>query len=436
MRGTGTPPGISGGVSIDDGRRRRPGKMKLVVEKSGGLSGSVTAPPSKSHTHRAVIIASLAYGSSVIDNPLMSDDCIATIEACRQLGAKIEAGKVLKIDGVGGKPRTPAAQIDVRSSGTTIRFMTAVSALCDGTTTLTGDGSVRARPFGPLLRSIKDLGAKSAESILGNGCPPVAVTGKLNGGTTVIEGYSSQFVSGLLVACPLAEAASEISVRNMRSRPYVAMTLEHLGRAGAKVRHEALSKFYIDGNQPYGSLDYTVPGDHSSAAFLRAAAEVTGSDFEILGLDEQDSQGDRAITGMIRKIRSGDAREIDLRDTPDLLPVAAVLGCHAEGTTILKNAGHARHKESDRISALCAELKKMGAAIEERPDGLVIRGSGLKGAELDGHGDHRIVMALAVAALVADGRSVINGAGTLSKSYPRFAEDMARLGANMRVVSD
>lgn len=410
--------------------------MKLVVEKSGGLSGSVTAPPSKSHTHRAVIIASLAGGTSTIQNPLMSDDCVATIEACRQFGAKIEAGKALKIDGVGGKPRTPATEIDVKSSGTTIRFMTAVSALCDGTTRLTGDGSVRARPFGPLLQSVKDLGAKGAESILGNGCPPVAITGKLKGGRTVIEGYSSQFVSGLLVACPLAEAASEIVVRNMRSRPYVTMTLEHLGRAGVKVRHEGLRKFHIDGNQPFGTLDYRVPGDHSSAAFLRAAAEVTGSDFEILGLDERDSQGDRAIAGIITKMRSGDRREIDLRDTPDLLPVAAILGCHARGTTILKNVPHARHKESDRISALCAELEKMGAAIEERPDGLVIRGCALKGAELEGHGDHRIVMALAVAALVAEGRSVIDGADTLSKSYPGFVQDMARLGANMRVVPD
>ena len=410
--------------------------MKLVVERTGQLHGAVTAPPSKSHTHRAVIIASLACGTSTIENPLMSGDCIATMDACRKFGARLDAGDVLRVEGVGGMPKTPVSDIDVKSSGTTIRFMTAVSALCDGTTNLTGDSSIRARPFGPLLRSLTDLGAERAESINGNGCPPVAITGNLKGGRTVIEGYSSQFISGLLVACPLTKADSEIEAQNMVSRPYVRMTLEHLERAGAKVRHEALKKFHIEGDQSYGPLNYTVPGDHSSAAFLRAAAYITDSDIEISGLDEHDIQGDRAVTDIMREMRSGDKREIDLRDTPDLLPVSAVLGCTANGTTILKNAQHARRKESDRISALGTELKKMGADIEERPDGLVVRGSGLRGARLDGHGDHRIVMALAVAALGAQGRSIINGADTLSKSYPRFVDDMARLGANMRVVED
>ena len=410
--------------------------MKLVVEKTGKLAGTVTVPPSKSHTHRAVIIASLASGTSTIGNPLLSSDCIATIDACRKMGAQLDVGDVLKITGVDGRPRTPVSEIDVQNSGTTIRFMTAVSALCDGTTRLTGDSSMQARPFGPLLRSITDLGAERAESINGNGCPPVAITGRLRGGRTVIDGYSSQFVSGLLVCCPLAKADSELEVRNLRSRPYVRMTLEHLERAGARIRNEELKRFHIDGAQSYRPVGYTVPGDHSSAAFLLAAARVTDSDIEILGLDRNDSQGDRAFADMLDDMGSGDKRELDLRDMPDLLPVLAVLGCHADGTTILKNAQHARHKESDRISALCAELKKMGADIEERPDGLVVRSSRLEGADLDGHGDHRIVMALAVAALDAQGRSIVNDAGTLSKSYPGFVDDMARLGAKMRVVED
>jgi len=410
--------------------------MKLIVERTEKLSGAVTAPPSKSHTHRALIIASLAGGTSTIRNALPSDDCNATIVACRKFGAELEIGEALTVKGVGGKPQTPQTEIDVKSSGTTIRFLAAVSALCDGTTKLTGDGSIRARPFGPLLRSIKELGAERAESILGNGCPPLAITGKLKGGRTVVEGYSSQFVSALLVACPLAGTGSELLVRNLRSRPYVRMTLEHLERAGAKVRHEELKRFFIEGDQAYKPLQYTVPGDHSSAAFLRAAAYIADSEIQITGLDENDSQGDRALTGMMRELATGNMRELDLRDTPDLLPVAAVLGCHADGTTVLKNAPHARHKESDRISALCAELKKMGASVVERPDGLVVASSALKGAMLDGHGDHRIVMALAVAALDADGRSVIDHADTLSKSYPRFVEDLVRLGANIRVVEE
>ena len=410
--------------------------MKLVVERTEKLAGAVTAPPSKSHTHRALIIASLADGISTIRNPLRSGDCLATIEACKKLGAGFEAGEALVITGVGGRPRTPGTGIDVKSSGTTIRFLAAVSALCGGTTTLTGDASVRARPFGPLLRSLCDLGALRAESLPGNGCPPLAISGRLKGGRTVMDGTSSQFVSALLLACPLAGADSEIVVRDLRSRPYVRMTLEHLERTGAFVRHEGLERFFIGGNQAYKPLRYTVPGDHSSAAFLRTAAHITDSEIEIFGLDEHDSQGDRALIGVMKEMASGQRRELDLRDIPDLLPVAAVLGCHAEGITVLRNAPHARHKESDRISALCAELKKMGAGIEERPDGLVVTGSALKGAELEGHGDHRIVMALAVAALNASGTSVINGAGTLSKSYPGFVEDLVRLGAHMRVVED
>jgi 3-phosphoshikimate 1-carboxyvinyltransferase len=410
--------------------------VKLVVDKTGKLSGAVTAPPSKSHTHRAIIIASLACGTSTIENPLLSGHCIATLDACRKFGAKLEVGKVLRIAGVGGRPKTPRSRIDVRNSGTTIRFMTAVSALCPGVTELTGDASIRARPMGPLLRSLTDLGARGAESLNGNGCPPVAVTGMMKGGHTVVDGFSSQFISGLLVACPLAEADSAIEVRNLNSRPYVRMTLEHLERAGANIRHNQLKKFHMEGAQSYGPVHYTVPGDHSSAAFLLAAAFITDSDIDVLGLDEKDSQGDRTISGIMRKMRSRDRREIDLRDTPDLLPVSAVLGCHAEGTTILKNAQHGRHKESDRISALCAELKKMGADIEERRDGLVVRSGGLRGARLDGHGDHRMVMALAVAALGATGRSIINGAEALSTSYPDFVDDLARLGAKMRMVED
>jgi 3-phosphoshikimate 1-carboxyvinyltransferase len=214
------------------------------------------------------------------------------------------------------------------------------------------------------------------------------------------------------------------------------MTLEHMRRAGVTVGHEGLDKFYIEGGRSYRPADYTVPGDHSSAAFLRAAAFVTGSEIRIEGLEENDIQGDRVITDIIRRMGSGSKRRIDMRDIPDLLPVAAVLGSHAAGATVLKNAGHARHKESNRISALSAELGKMGARIEETPDGLVVSESRLRGADVDGHGDHRIVMALAVAALDADGKTVIAGAETLSKSYPDFVDDLARLGANIRKVPD
>jgi 3-phosphoshikimate 1-carboxyvinyltransferase len=410
--------------------------MKLVVERTGKLGGSVTAPPSKSHTHRAIVIASLADGVSKIENPLRSADCQATIDACRKFGAEIAAGDPLEVKGVAGRPRNPGTVIDAGNSGTTIRFMTAISALCDGKTSLTGDSSVRTRPIDPLLRSLIDLGASKAQSINGNGCPPVTVAGRMKGGRTAIDGSSSQFVSALLVSCPLAACDTAIDARDLISRPYVRMTLEHLERAGAMVRHRELREFRIEGNQSYEPVSYAVPGDYSSAAFLMAAAHITESQIEIKGLDGNDSQGDRAIMDIIGQMRSGNRRVMDLQDTPDLLPICAVLGCNSDGTTVLTNVSHARQKESDRIFALCAELRKMGAHIEERPDGLTVRGSGLKGAELDGHGDHRVVMALAVAALNAEGPSTVNDADTISNSYPGFVEDLAHLGANIKVVGE
>jgi 3-phosphoshikimate 1-carboxyvinyltransferase len=381
-----------------------------------------------------MIIASLATGTSTIENPLLSDDCLATIEACKKIGAELDAGKLLKVTGVGGKPRTPKSEIDVHNSGTTIRFMTAVTALCDGITKLTGDSSIQARPIGPLLSSLTDLGAKGAVSVKGNGCPPVAITGKMTGGKTSIDGQSSQFLSGLLLACPLAEGGSEIDVKDLNSRPYVKMTLEHLKIAGAKVHDDEMKRFHIDGGQSYKPFRIKVPGDYSSAAFVIVAAKITGSTIKILGLDQNDSQGDKAIITILQQMRSGNKREIDMRDTPDLLPVTAVLGCCSEGTTVLRNVPHARLKESDRISTLCKELKKMGANIEERPDGLMVSRSELKGAKLDGHKDHRIVMALAVAALNAQGKSIINDADMVSTSYPMFVGDLVGLGANIKVV--
>ncbi|MBM4249093.1 MAG: 3-phosphoshikimate 1-carboxyvinyltransferase [Euryarchaeota archaeon] len=407
---------------------------RIVVSRTRELSGTVRAPPSKSHTHRALAVACLARGRSTVHNALLSDDCLATAECFRRLGAVVEFGKAVRVTGVDGRPRAAPFGIDVGNSGTTLRFLTAVCALCDGETVIDGGGTIRRRPVGPLLRALSDLGARRAESVPGNGCPPAAVAGRLRGGRVPVYGFSSQFVSALLLALPLAPRDSVVEAMTLNSRPYVAMTMEHLERAGAGVRFEEPGTFRIDGGQSYWPSDYAVPGDHSSAAFLRAAAFITESDINITGLDPRDSQPDRAIGGIISQMGVGSTRELDLRDMPDLLPVAAALGCHAAGTTVLRNVRHSRAKESDRISAMCAELRKLRARITERPDGLVVTGSELAGARLDGHNDHRIVMALAVAALRAEGRTVIDGAETLSKSYPGFVDDLRALGARIRVV--
>jgi 3-phosphoshikimate 1-carboxyvinyltransferase len=353
------------------------------------------------------------------------------VEACKAFGAtieKVDAG--LKIKGVDGKPRPPKTIIDVGNSGTTIRFMTCIAALCKGKVTLTGDDSIKERPIEPLLASLNDLGAE-AISLKTTGTPPVAVTGRLKGGRTTLRGISSQFLSGLLIACPLADLDTELVVVDLKSKPYVEMTLDHLKRVGVKIHHDGLKRFQIPGRQMIQPMDYTVPGDYSSAAFLIAAGFITKSKIDISGLDPDDKQGDKMILRIIEEMKTGGERVISLKDTPDLLPIVAVLGCFADGTTVVKNVEHARLKESDRIASICSELEKMGADVEELEDGVKVKKSKLKGAKLNGHRDHRIVMALAVAGLGASGTTIIDDAELIMVSYPGFVEAMQRLHAKI-----
>lgn len=408
--------------------------MKLIVQNTAALAGEVLVPPSKSHTHRAIIIASLSEGTSRISNPLRSGDITSTIEACKAFGARFQrTGTILKVTGVAGRPAVPLRVIDVGNSGTTIRLMGSLAALCDGSTTLTGDESIQGRPMGPLLTCLNDLGAQ-ARSIRDDENPPVEIIGPMQGGSTTLQGLSSQFLSSLLIASPLAAGSTRISVVNLRSSPYAAMTLTHLERAGAVIDSNGGDEFKIGGGQLYTAQDFTVPGDFSSAAFLLAANHVTDSRVEVLGLDDE-NQADRFILEIMRRMQSDESRVFDLGECPDLLPITAVLGCYSQGRTTLRNVEHARLKECDRITAICSELAKMGARIEERPDGLTVERSSLRGAVLDGHKDHRIVMALAVAALRASGRTEISDSEVISISFPDFIGVMRGIGADMTEVA-
>jgi len=409
--------------------------MKLVVKKTNELNGKICAPPSKSHTHRAIILASLAAGTSTIKNPLLSEDCLATIKACKAIGAdiKFDSHSNLQIKGVNGKIQTPKDIIDVGNSGTTIRLMTSIIALCNGKVVLTGDESIRKRPIDYLLNSLNDLGANT-KSINMNGCPPVLVEGQIRGGKTTLEGISSQFLSGLLISCPLAKSDTEIKVEILKSKPYIEMTLEHLKRVGINIDFQNFNKFNIAGNQKIQSKNYTIPGDYSSAAFLLAAANITKSKISITGLDPNDKQGDKEIYKIINRMNNGVKREIDLLNNPDLLPIVAVLGCYSKGITIIKNVEHARLKESDRIKSTYSNLKKMNADIQETDDGLIVKKSKLVGNnKLNGHKDHRIVMALAVAALGAKGHTTIEEAETISVSFPNFVKSMQKINAKIRL---
>lgn len=419
--------------------------MIASVERST-ISGEVYAPPSKSYTHRAILITALGPGGRVL-RPLISADTRATISASEAFGAHISIGDEVKIDGVSGNLQTPEDVINVLNSGTTLRFCSAVAALTDGAV-LTGDASIRTRPNGPLLSALNDLGAQ-AFSIRNNNRAPLVIRGKMRGGTARLNGgVSSQFLSALLIAAPLAHGDTRIIIEgDLKSRPYAEITLDMLSDAGVQVkadRHE----FLISGNQTYNLRSYTIPGDFSSASYPLAAAAVTGSEVTVRGIFPS-RQGDSAIIDILRgmgaeiswnrelgdlKIKGGNLRgvDVDASLTPDLVPTIAILGAVAQGKTVVYNAEHVRHKETDRLKAMATELSKMGADIKERPDGLEIVGGRLHGASVNGYHDHRIVMALAVAGMVAGGTR-INSAESVDVSYPGFFQEMTRLGADIRL---
>lgn len=427
--------------------------MVLKIIGGGSLEGAVSAPPSKSYTHRAFIISTLADGKSEISNPLLSRDTLATIRACEALGAEIEksGGEVWRVSG-SPSPKTPDDVINVDNSGTTIRIMTAVSALAPGFTVLTGDASVRQRPMGPLIKSLEDLGVKCF-STRGDNKPPIVVRGGgIRGGETRIPGHiSSQFISALLIACPLAENETRIVFTSeLKSEPYLEMTIEYLNLFGGSVEYNPGSGLIIPPRQTFSPTSVKIPGDFSSASFILAAAAITPSDVRVVNLDVNTAQGDKRIVDVllemgadlevgenyVRVMGGGKLKGIsfDCGNNPDLLPVIAVLGSFAEGKTEIFNAQHVRYKESDRISSMARELSKMGVRISEKPDGLTIFGGRVRGAHVDSHDDHRVFMALTIAALAAEGETTISGVESVDVSYPSFLNDMMSLGADLRWI--
>ena len=419
--------------------------MIASVERSV-VSGEVYAPPSKSYTHRAILISALGPGGTV-KRPLVSADTRATIAACEAFGAKITRKDDIEIVGVSGKPQTPEDVINVLNSGTTMRFCSAVASLTDGAV-LTGDSSIRSRPNGPLLSALNDLGV-NAFSVRGNGKAPLVVHGRMKGGLARLNGsVSSQFLSALLIACPLAEGDTKIVIEGeLKSRPYAEITLDMLQEAGAHIE-AGKQEFEIEGGQSYNLKNYTIPGDFSSASYPLAAAAVTGGEVVVRGVLPS-RQGDSAIVDILRRMGAeiswdrveGVLRikgqelhgvDVDASLTPDLVPTIAVLGALAKGKTVVSNAEHVRHKETDRLHAMATELSKMGADIKEKPDGLEIVGGELHGCDVKGYDDHRIVMALAIAGMAA-GKTRIDTAECVDVSYPGFFHEMASMGANISV---
>lgn len=420
----------------------------ILTIQPGTLKGTAKVPPSKSHTIRALALAALAGGDSEILSPLDSADGRSAREAARALGAEIEVGTSWKVRGTGGSLKPPDGVIDVGNSGTTARIFTAVSALLDGSfAVLTGDEQSRRRPMNPLVEALNRLGGR-AFSTRGNGCLPVVSGGRLRGGAAAVSGVTSQFVTALLIAAPLGVGDSRINVIHLQEAPYVDMTLWWLERLGIRYEREGYREFYVYGGQSYPPFCREIPADFSSATFLLCAAAMTDSDVLLTGLDLSDPQGDKKVIDMLGamgariesgpegiRVRGGDLRgmDLDLNDTPDALPALAVVGCRARGRTRLLNVPQARLKETDRIAVMAGELLRMGARVRELPDGLAVEESPLKGTQVDGHADHRVVMSLAIAGLAAGGATSIRTAEAMHVTFPAFPELLASLGARLRL---
>lgn len=419
----------------------------IVRVRASKVEGEVKAPPSKSYTHRAVSIALLAPGESEVNNPLYSRDTEATIKAAKLFGAALNIqSNSIKVQGL-EQPKTPENVIDAMNSGTTLRIMTCIAGLTRrGFTVLTGDESLRRRPMQPLLDALNQLGIRAWSTRL-NGTAPVIVEGGEMGGKCGIRGdVSSQFISGLLIAGCAAKESFSVEVEGeLVSKPYVDATISVLRLFGGEVENKNYSLF---STQPtgYKPARFTVPGDYGLAGFIMAAPLVAGGKARITGLNPSLPQADykvvEALRAMGADVREGDefieveesslrGVDISLRDSPDLLPILAVLAALAEGETRIREVGHARFKESDRIRALATELSKTSIRVREMPDGLVVEGGRPKAARLDPQGDHRLFMAFTLLSLATHGSIEVLDPESAAVSYPNFLEDLEALGCEV-----
>jgi len=459
------------------------------------ITGTVKVPASKSHTIRQVLIASLAEGYSEIYSPLDSQDTRSCIDVCRAFGAGVTSYindddvRFLSVRGINGFKHasyskagyesTPGfrriysvlkdATINVYNSGTTLYLALAIAGLQEEAVIFTGDHQIKKRSAAPLLDALAGLGIQTKSN---NGCAPITIQGPWKGGKVSLSCPTSQYLSALLIAAPLAPAGTvtEIDVPLLNEKPYVDMTLSYLKAQNIPFEAEMFppnadsaawsGRFVIPGGSEWKafkkndtgevpSLFSSVPADFSSAAFPAAAAAITGGPVTLLGLDPQDTQGDKFFFEMLKMMgcdvqwlqlddggwsctvsRQGTLRggTFDLNETPDMLPAAAVVAAYAEGDTALVNVAHARIKETDRIAVVVQELAKLGVRCTELPDGLIIHGKvnsgdGLSPPEntiIEGHGDHRIVMAFSIAGLGCSVPIEITSAECADITYPGF----------------
>ena len=405
----------------------------------------IAAPPSKAHTLRALFIASLAQGRSSLKNALNAEDQQLSAAALRELGAGINFdGRSFSIEGTGAKFSAPKKELFLGNSGAGIRFLLSLASLVEGKTVLNGSERMKHRPATELISALQKLGV-DVKQVNPKENFPVQVVGKsLKGGTVSMDGSkSSQYFSSILLSAPYADNDIELKVAgDLKSRPYIDITIDCMKDFGVKVRNDKYKAFYVKAGQRYTPRTYAIEGDYSNASYFFAAAAVTNSKVKVTNLSKTSSQGDRNFIELLKKMGckvkvggaevtvegSGSLKGInaEMSGMPDLVPTLAAVAAFAKGKTTIRNIGHLRIKESDRIKAVVAELKKLGVKASEKKDAIVIEGNPKKGAEIETYNDHRIAMAFSIIGLRQEGVKIKNP-GCVSKSFPDFFEKLGEL---------
>ena len=416
----------------------------IEVKPSGRCDARVTVPGSKSYTHRALVVSALADGESILLDALASEDTEWTIKGLERLGVPVLwKGDRLHVFGKGGKLNPGETEISVGNSGTSMRFLTALASLKNGRTLLDGNERMRQRPILALIEGLEALQVR-AYCRNGDGCPPVVVESRgLQGGIANIRGdQSSQFLSALLMVAPYAERKVHLNVTGpLSSQPYVNMTLHVMSTFGVQVNCRESHSFSVSTEQRYRPQTVRIEGDASNASYFFSAAAITGGRVRVENFSPASIQGDASFLNVLEDmgchVVRGDSwaevqgkklcgMEIDMNAMPDLVPTLAVTAAFTQGKTVIKNIGHLRLKESDRIRSLAEGLSKMGIRTEEGKDWLSVQGGGAHGAEIETYNDHRLAMSFAIAGLAVPGIK-IKEEGCVDKSFPGFWEVLERL---------
>lgn len=402
------------------------------------MKKKIFAPASKSYLQRAMVIAALAEGRSVLRNVSWCDDSLSVKAVIQQLGATVtEYGGNLIIESRGLNIQKP--EFNVGESGLAVRMLSPVLALSGKDLIINGKGSLLNRPVNVIADALRQTGA---EVTTNEGSLPVNIRGRIMPGKFEIDcSLTSQVLTGLLIALPLADDDSEIKVRNLKSKPYIDMTIKIMRDFGVGIKNDDYRTFFVKGNQRYLATEYEIEGDWSGAAFLLVAAAIAG-EAEVLNLDYRSKQADKKIVDVLKsagaevsvkeksvfvKKKNLDAFKFDATDCPDLFPPLVCLAVACDGISIIKGVSRLKHKESDRAETLQKEFEKAGVRIEIVDDNMKVYGSGIYGTTIDSRGDHRIAMAAGVMNLVSEGEIVINGENVVGKSYPHFFQDLRNL---------